>query len=323
MAVHQKSNANQVNEAASKQRTVRPVGEGPVVLTPQLDPVVLRRAIASPGRATPADILALQRAVGNRAVTRLIQPKLMVGPVGDVYEREADRVAEQVVSAPVPRSPGPAGGASQRPARGAVEGSAQRQAEEEEELQMKPLAASITPLVQRQAEEEEELQMKPALQRALTDLTRPQAIQRAGKEWEDLSVKERTELWEKFTTAGPQGQAKPPREMVEEESFPLGPISSEVLARGERARQARGKGGVGQTKSPEEKGPAMTAGGRTDVHEQFLAWEPEEEEVEKEAVSVGEKTTLSQGEDDSGLLSDILDSVAALAERVTKLEKKQ
>jgi hypothetical protein len=42
----------------------------------------------------------------------------------------------------------------------------QRQApEEEEEVQAKPLAASITPLVHRQAEEEEEVQAKPLVQR--------------------------------------------------------------------------------------------------------------------------------------------------------------
>ncbi len=88
----------------------------------------------------------LQRTYGNQYVQRLVdhvsrkriegvQTKLTVGPAGDEYEREADRVAKQVVGMP------------DSPARE----SAQRQ-EEEEELQMKPL--------QRQ-EEEEELQMKP------------------------------------------------------------------------------------------------------------------------------------------------------------------
>jgi pimeloyl-ACP methyl ester carboxylesterase len=41
-----------------------------------------------------------------------------------------------------------------------------QRAVEEEELQMKPLAAAITPLVQRAAEEEEEIQAKPIVQRA-------------------------------------------------------------------------------------------------------------------------------------------------------------
>jgi len=69
--------------------------------------------------------MALQRSVGNQAVQRMlrdraqptkpsmpagapqsgrqmIQPKLEVGPVGDKYELEADRVAKQVVDTPAP-----------------------------------------------------------------------------------------------------------------------------------------------------------------------------------------------------------------------------
>ncbi|MGH9223514.1 MAG: DUF4157 domain-containing protein [Acidimicrobiales bacterium] len=46
--------------------------------------------------------LQLQRTIGNRAVCRLatggvLQPKLQVGPAGDPYEREADRVADEVM----------------------------------------------------------------------------------------------------------------------------------------------------------------------------------------------------------------------------------
>src|SRR6266566_1390494 len=68
-------------------------------------------AARQPDRAGPyAGILTLQRAVGNRSVGQLlqsgtaglgmIQPKLMVGPQGDVYEQEADRVAETVMRMP-------------------------------------------------------------------------------------------------------------------------------------------------------------------------------------------------------------------------------
>jgi hypothetical protein len=51
---------------------------------------------------SPADLLALQGAIGNRALQRMlttqgIQAKLSVGPADDVYEREADKVAAQVV----------------------------------------------------------------------------------------------------------------------------------------------------------------------------------------------------------------------------------
>jgi Domain of unknown function (DUF4157) len=46
----------------------------------------------------------LQRTIGNRAVGRLIQAKLEVSKTGDVYEQEADRVAEQVMRMPNPNA---------------------------------------------------------------------------------------------------------------------------------------------------------------------------------------------------------------------------
>jgi hypothetical protein len=73
------------------------------------------------------------------------QAKLTVGAANDAYEQEADRVAAQVMSMPEQAL------------------KVQRMGEEdEEEIQAKPLAATITPLVQRAAapEEEEELQAK-------------------------------------------------------------------------------------------------------------------------------------------------------------------
>lgn len=67
--------------------------------------------------------------------TPAVQSKLKVGAPGDIYEREADRVAEQVMRMPQPV--------------------VQKQPEEEEEmLQTKPV--EISPLVQRQTEEEGE-----------------------------------------------------------------------------------------------------------------------------------------------------------------------
>jgi hypothetical protein len=86
-------------------------------------------------------LLALQQTHGNRYVQRVvagIQAKLKVGQPNDIYEQEADRVADAVMRMPEPQ--------------------VQRQAEEEEEedlIQAKPLAEQITPLVQRQIEEEE------------------------------------------------------------------------------------------------------------------------------------------------------------------------
>ncbi len=58
---------------------------------------VLQRMEAVPASLTPADVLTLQRAIGNRATGQLLQAKLKLGPAGDRYEQEADRVAKQVV----------------------------------------------------------------------------------------------------------------------------------------------------------------------------------------------------------------------------------
>lgn len=143
------ANANQIRKTVRKKHVAKPAARAQAA---QADRLVLQRAVANPASASPADIQALQRAYGNRAVTGLIQAKLTVGPVGDRYEQEADRVAQQVMGMPTPVVVGQAGKGSQL---------AQRQAEEEE-VQMKParlgkgglpLAASITPLVQRQQEE--------------------------------------------------------------------------------------------------------------------------------------------------------------------------
>jgi hypothetical protein len=76
-----------------------------------------------------------------------IQAKLRINEPGDVYEEEADRVADAVMRMEVP----------------GVQRQVEDEEEEEETLQAKPLAEDITPLVQRQVEleeEEEELQAK-------------------------------------------------------------------------------------------------------------------------------------------------------------------
>jgi len=57
---------------------------------------------------TPVDhILFLQRTAGNQAVLRLmrsgaLQAKLRIGQPGEVYEQEADRVADAVMRMPQP-----------------------------------------------------------------------------------------------------------------------------------------------------------------------------------------------------------------------------
>jgi hypothetical protein len=65
-----------------------------------------RRINRSGSKASSVDrILYLQRTIGNQAVSRLIrskalQAKLRIGQPGDVYEQEADRVADAVMRMP-------------------------------------------------------------------------------------------------------------------------------------------------------------------------------------------------------------------------------
>ncbi|PXF60950.1 MAG: hypothetical protein C4B59_06250 [Candidatus Methanogaster sp.] len=139
-------------------------------LTRQQHPAaIIQRATAAPESLTTADLLQLQRTIGNRAVGQLlsginagqreslahgslIQAKLTINPPGDIYEQEADRVAGQVVDR-INQPAGP-GQAVQR----------QEMPEEEEEL----LQGKMIDAIQRQdiPEEEEELQMMPVVQRA-------------------------------------------------------------------------------------------------------------------------------------------------------------
>jgi hypothetical protein len=159
MATHQKQNLNRGKESTRKRHTRRPTNQGPVVTALKADLGVLQRAVANPDLASSDDILSLQRTYGNRAVSGLLagashplqaKSAIRVGPAGDQYEQEADRVAERVMTMSIPTNQPPV----------------QRQVEEEELLQAEPLAASITPVVRRQVEEEEELlQGKSTLQR--------------------------------------------------------------------------------------------------------------------------------------------------------------
>jgi len=81
--------------------------------------------------------------------SKALQAKLRIGQPGDVYEQEADRVAEQVMRMPEPW----------------VQRQVEPEEEEEEILQTKPLVDQITPLVQRQVEEEEEEEVLQAKSR--------------------------------------------------------------------------------------------------------------------------------------------------------------
>ena len=67
---------------------------------------IVQRALAAPQVALrPAELMALQRSLGNRAVGAMlgrmpVQAKLIVNAPGDQYELEADRMAEAVMREP-------------------------------------------------------------------------------------------------------------------------------------------------------------------------------------------------------------------------------
>ncbi|WP_218963856.1 eCIS core domain-containing protein [Nostoc linckia] len=85
----------------------------------------------------------------SRIPLRRPQAKLTINQPGDIYEQQADTVAQEVV-----------GKLGQLENHASIH---RQQVPQEEQLQMQPLANSITPLVQREEipeEEEEELQMK-------------------------------------------------------------------------------------------------------------------------------------------------------------------
>lgn len=124
---------------------------------------------ADPGKeAAPPGLAGLQQTVGNRAVQRLLQAKLTVGPANDQYEQEADRVAGQVMTMPA----------------------AQRAAEEDEPVQAKSLAATISRLVQRAAAPAEDEMQTRRLQRAAEDEEPVQGkrLQRAAEDEEPVQT---------------------------------------------------------------------------------------------------------------------------------------
>ena len=117
-----------------------------------------------PDRAPLHPILQLQQNIGNRAVQCLVanrsialQPKLTVGAANE-YEREADRVAQDVVSMPAPFSLVPGNPCVQPHA-----------PEEKEMTQTKRLLTTITPLVQPAPKQEHEIQTETRLERESSD----------------------------------------------------------------------------------------------------------------------------------------------------------
>ena len=107
--------------------------------TPSVDSIAANLSSMHTAQRTPV-LSALQQTHGNWYVQRVvtgIQAKLKIGQPGDMYEQEADRVADAVMRTAEPE--------------------VQRQVEQEEEeiIQPKPIAEEITPLVQKQIGPEE------------------------------------------------------------------------------------------------------------------------------------------------------------------------
>ncbi|MGH7491683.1 MAG: DUF4157 domain-containing protein [bacterium] len=103
----------------------------------------------------------LQRSYGNSYVGNVIQAKFVINQPEDIYEQEADRVAEEVMRIPEPAPLKPVSGTSsiiQRECAVCASGGGlcPQCAEDEELTQRRPLASQITPLIQRQEMEEPE-----------------------------------------------------------------------------------------------------------------------------------------------------------------------
>ena len=75
--------SRQKQEMSGPRRTVKPVEPAPVPTMSPKDLLMLQRALENPSVASPQIILTLQRLVGNRAVSGLIQAKRLAGPVGE------------------------------------------------------------------------------------------------------------------------------------------------------------------------------------------------------------------------------------------------
>ncbi|MBI3958769.1 MAG: hypothetical protein HY328_08165, partial [Chloroflexi bacterium] len=82
MVTHQQIDKTRGNTATHAKKNKPQTGAHPAQ--------ILQRLEDAPGNIRPADVLQLQRAIGNRATERILQAKLKLGPAGDVYEQEAD-----------------------------------------------------------------------------------------------------------------------------------------------------------------------------------------------------------------------------------------
>jgi hypothetical protein len=109
------------DQVAAKQRSSGQTVRGIAAMREHTRPAAMTHGSRSASGSPASHVLQLQRAIGNRAVRRLlqfkadgleptvpagVQAKLAVNTPGDSYEQEADRVSEQVMSMPGPQLQG-------------------------------------------------------------------------------------------------------------------------------------------------------------------------------------------------------------------------
>ena len=83
---------HQKRETAGPRPTVKLARPSPTTSLSPENLLMLQRALESPGSASPQTILTLQRLVGNRAVSSLIQAKSSDGPDRDQTKQQTDRI---------------------------------------------------------------------------------------------------------------------------------------------------------------------------------------------------------------------------------------
>ncbi|NJD51970.1 MAG: DUF4157 domain-containing protein [Candidatus Methanoperedens sp.] len=160
-------------------------------------------------------ILFLQRTIGNQAVGGLIrsgvlQAKLNVGQPGDIYEQEADRVAERVMRMPHMQVQGSRGTEVsghghpiQRKCPGCNKGTKTAKEEEDEKL-LKKEASGTTPGVQANSDLQQKLNSSKGGGRTLPEDTRSSFESAIGADFSNVNIHTGTDAAEMNKELGAQ-----------------------------------------------------------------------------------------------------------------------
>lgn len=153
-----------------------------------------------------------------------MQPKLTVGKPGDIYEKEADAVADKIVERS--DSGSPFFQASDRTVNHQLAGI----------IQEKPLAESITPLVQKQEEEEEEVQAKQLKNIQMQEEEEEEPVQAQMEEEKEemaqMQPEEEEDLQAKFPEGfeGPEDEKYVTGQVEEEDEIQAKPMGETAVA---------------------------------------------------------------------------------------------